>query len=708
MTIERKLLGTTPVSSGIEPEAVSFDGSTGAGGSGNDYLIRNSDLTNNADGKTFTVSFWIYYDYTASNIEIYNSKTSGGNVYGLRLRGLTSGFSFNAYNSSGTRILLAYQMTVPSANTWVHCVGSFDLTNSSNCKVYINDVDANASFIITNDTIDFTKPQHLINNLGSMKGRLSNLFLDYTYRDLSIEANRRLFIDADGKPSKTIPSSPILYLPMTDAATAGSNSGTGGDFTVNGVLATAERGPNQDNCSASVFDGSNDYLSSVSTTTVGTDSKVFTLAYNAKSFATGYPIVFALTSGIEAKFSSQQGKVSIIGTNSAGSEILNIHTGSTPHFTQDENVAVVISVDMASQSNTKIYLNGTSLPITFYTFTNDTLKFTDRKWWVGRRYGGSYLNGSLGEVYFNSTYTDLATDNPFWDSDTNRPNSVRKVIEDTGVTPLIALPMIGNDAGNNLGSGGDFTVNSGPYTGARGGSEFWARSANLGTSSQEKTFAKNLGISTKIVTVVFASKPTAAYIEYIASTPTGAPYTWFMINSPSNNYITIEGQNSTRKVLDSTASSATSEQRNNEWNINFISFDLSDTSKRIHWLQNSVRSNAVTRNYGTYINDVIDLSVDDFIIGGRKHNGVNRFSGDFGFTYVSTTFIDFSQEANRNKFVDQLGYPRDLTQQIEDGDIPNPLVYMKFDDPAALGTNSGTVGNFTVLGAPTSGSDFSI
>lgn len=37
-----------------------------------------------------------------------------------------------------------------------------------------------------------------------------------------------------------------------------------------------------------------------------------------------------------------------------------------------------------------------------------------------------------------------------------------------GTPPLIYLPMCGNNAGKNYGTGGDFTVNSGPFAGARG------------------------------------------------------------------------------------------------------------------------------------------------------------------------------------------------------------------------------------------------
>ena len=52
-------------------------------------------------------------------------------------------------------------------------------------------------------------------------GRLAHFFLDYTYRDLSIESNRRLFITAEGKPTNNQETlNPILYLPLKSAETA--------------------------------------------------------------------------------------------------------------------------------------------------------------------------------------------------------------------------------------------------------------------------------------------------------------------------------------------------------------------------------------------------------------------------------------------------------------------------------------------------------
>ena len=688
MTIERKLLGTTPVSSGIEPEAVSFDGSTGQGGSGNDYLIRNSDLTNNADGKTFTVSFWIYYDYTASNIEIYNSKTSGGNVYGLRLRGLTSGFSFNAYNSSGTRILLAYQMTVPSANTWVHCVGSFDLTNSSNCKVYINDVDANASFIITNDTIDLTKPQHLINNLGSMKGRLSNLFLDYTYRDLSTTSNRRLFIDAEGKPSDTIPSNPILYLPMKDAATAGSNSGTGGDFTVNGVLATAERGPNQDNCSASTFDGSNDYLSRSSISGLS-DGKLFTFSFNALQ-PTGNAQIYTASNG-QSSIKVESNRVYVRLGNTSGAAVLNF-TSPYPanKFKHGQHNSISFSCDLSDTSKRHMFINGVDVTsgITFTTYLNQVADLTHTPNAIGAGATGSdKFTGSIGEFYLDTAYYDLATENPFWDSDTNLPNSVRKVIADTSVTPAIAMPLIGNDAGNNLGSGGDFTVNSGPFTGARGGSEFWARSAITGSDGASfSSTGTNLSLAdTNTLTVAFALI-TDGVSNQIYTFNGGGP---FFIEKSSSNVLSIAFtlKNSTRYTLTSSINLSSS-----GWNIVLISIDTANDNYNI--IVNGVAST----NSTSIGNSQFDLAAIGSGPCNLKASNAANDNEPFAVGYLSATYYDFSQEVNRNKFVNQLGYINDLSEE------GSPIIYMKFE-PTSLGTNSGSGGNFTVNGTVTAGVD---
>ena len=76
------------------------------------------------------------------------------------------------------------------------------------------------------------------------------------------------------------------------------------------------------------------------------------------------------------------------------------------------------------------------------------------------------------------------------------------------------------------------------------------------------------------------------------------------------------------------------------------------------------------------------------------------FDGKLSEFYFTTNYIDFSLESNRLRFRDCFGNPTNLSQQITDGTIPNPEVYMRFN-PSSFGTNSGTGGNFTVNGTIT-------
>tara|TARA_R110000850_G_scaffold242350_1_gene366954 strand:- start:479 stop:1075 length:597 start_codon:yes stop_codon:yes gene_type:complete len=140
-----------------------------------------------------------------------------------------------------------------------------------------------------------------------------------------------------------------------------------------------------------------------------------------------------------------------------------------------------------------------------------------------------------------------------------------------------------------------------------------------------------------------------------------------------------------------------------DWFIVFLSADLSDVNKRFYSLNGS--TSAVTwDNYSNQNINYADVTKASFM---ARTNGTSFSTTAPSMFYLTTDYIDFSQEANRNKFISQLGYPIDLTKQIEDGDIPNPLIYMKFESASTFGINGGTVGNFTVNGTVTEGPDFS-
>jgi len=268
------------------------------------------------------------------------------------------------------------------------------------------------------------------------------------------------------------------------------------------------------------------------------------------------------------------------------------------------------------------------------------------------------------------------------------------------------MPIEASNAGLNLGTGGDFTVNSGPFVGARGGSEFWARSVlldgtnwferNIATTALDsKTFSLAVAIrSTGLIAHrnIFSFKDSnfydilqfkinnSDYLEVYAYDPSNIQILR-MDTSPtgSNSFLTTAGL----------------------WDIILISADLSSTSAWSIYANGNSVGRTLTYDTTASLNfsDISQIGV------GNIPQSTDEYRGDLAFCYFTTDYIDFSEETNRNLFVDQLGYPKDLTTAIEAGDIPTPLIYMTFDDPNDLGLNSGTGGDFTVNGTVTQGAD---
>ena len=238
-----------------------------------------------------------------------------------------------------------------------------------------------------------------------------------------------------------------------------------------------------------------------------------------------------------------------------------------------------------------------------------------------------------------------------------------------------------------MAQGGDFTVNSGPYTGARGGSEFWARSAITGSDGASfSSTGTNLSLAdTNTLTVAFALK-TDGISSQIYTFNGGGP---FFIEKSSSNVLSIAFtlKNSTRYTLTSSINLASS-----GWNIVLISIDTANDNYNI--IVNGVAST----NSTSIGNSQFDLAAIGSGPCNLKASGAANTNEPFAVGYLSASYYDFSQEVNRNKFVNQLGYINDLSEE------GSPIIYMKFD-PSSLGTNSGSGGNFTVNGTVTAGVD---
>ena len=717
MTLAKALqaaAGNTPA--GDLAAAIDFDGT-------NDYLSRASDLTGNADGKTFTFSAWIYE--TSGNSKIYHIDNGSGSTrfqIAFDGTGASSKLEITGTNASGTTVLNIDSLAGNLAlNTWQHILVSIDLTNSSNRHIYINGVSQTVTWnTYSNDNIDFTSASYLCvgaalysgGSYSAVKGRLSNVFLDYTYRDLSVTNNRRLFITEDGKPADGQASlNPIMYMPLDDPEDIGYNAGTGGDFTVNGVMARSGRGPNQDNCSASTFDGSADYLS-ISAITGASNSKFVTFnAVFKKNFIGGttVPILFVTAIGWTAlNCTLSNGAVTINMRGNSASALAVTYDNGYPDLAV---TSVSMSVDLNSALNRSLFINGIDVTASAtwgtydltQTFQLASLSTTEN--YIGR--DGSFYNQDIGEVYVDDSYIDLATSNPFWDSDLNKPVSVRKVIEDTGVTPLIALPIIGSDAGKNLGTGGDFTVNSGPFTGARGASEFIGRSATFADNKSLERSSLGTLSDGKVFYIAFAVKPSV-------STDSNTGNIIYFADSATNDYFVIrktETQDNLELVVrnGTTATDVNRYASNNNalssgaWHTVLFTDDLSVTnkSKRELWI-NGTKINSWTENVNSDLN-IPFSSFDSFRVSNSSFSA--GIQGSIGFLAFDTTYLDFSQEANRLKFFDAFGYPVDLG---EDGSTPTgsqPLIYINND--FHLGTNLGSGGNFTPTNTPTAGPDVS-
>lgn len=678
-------------------QAIDFDGT-------NDYLNRASDFTGNADGKTFTFSTWGWLGQVGSNQRIYRADTS--NVYFDIYINTSQQIILTAKNAAGVTILSATVTSLlPVANTFANILISVDLANASNRSAYITDVAASVTWTTyTNDSINFTCSPHAINDGGSTKGRFAHLYLDYTYRDLSNSANRRLFITADRKPAASgalITLSPIAYFKMDDPATAHVNSGTGGNMVLNGTIARSSRGPNQFNAAYSDLDGSADYLSRTAAPTGIVDGKQFTFhcVLNTDTIASsGYIAEFGSNTDVRFRVNAAggTGNIAIVACNSAGTFILICTTSVA--LVAGRNYVLDASIDLSSTSKRHIAINGVvDSSVTWTTYTNDTIDFdiaTTPRYRVGTSVSATnYFDGRLGEVFFHNSYIDLSV-----------AANLAKFVTGTGIdakpadlgangelplgtSPLIYCPMRGNDAGKNYGTGGDFTVNSGPFTGARGPNEFWGNKATFnGTTSVISKTSQLAGAADgKVFLLSFFVSKNASTAYTIVDT-TGA--TCRVTINASNQLVIVAKNAGGSTILNATVTTTIANTTNTHA---LVSIDLANTSNRAVYLNNV--SASVT--WTTYTNDSIDFTVADFYVGSET-GGSNKFAGSLAEFFFTTpaAYVDISQEATRLKYRDAFGGCVDLAANGSNPTGSQPGVYLRFD-PAAFGTNAGSGGAFT-------------
>ena len=209
-----------------------------------DYLTKTfSAGTFGSGSKTFTFSAWFWWDGTTSETIfqfatfLVSANQPAGNI-----------LTVSGYSNTYATIFGAQTSAALNKNSWNHLLVSIDLSNTANRHLYINDASASSIYPTYSNTaigFDVSGVATVSSSSAPWTGKLAHVYLDYTYRDLSNSANRRLFIDANGgstSPSTLSALSPVVYFPMTDAYAIGENLGTGGDFTVNGSPTIVQSG----------------------------------------------------------------------------------------------------------------------------------------------------------------------------------------------------------------------------------------------------------------------------------------------------------------------------------------------------------------------------------------------------------------------------------------------------------------------------------
>jgi hypothetical protein len=240
-----------PVAAAFTCDAADFDGT-------NDKMARGAELDGMADSKSGIFSGWVRIDGGDGTTRRILGTQSGG---GLQVF-INAGNVFRALarNAALTDILgMNTPNTFTASITWLHVLMSWDLATASARSIYINDSINVVVDTFVDDTIDYTRGNWGVGdnpgiNPVKWNGAMAEIyFAPGQYLDFSVEANRRKFISATGKPvdlgadgSTPTGVAPLVYLHLDDGeavANFATNRGTGGNFTITGTLDTASSSP---------------------------------------------------------------------------------------------------------------------------------------------------------------------------------------------------------------------------------------------------------------------------------------------------------------------------------------------------------------------------------------------------------------------------------------------------------------------------------
>lgn len=226
-------------------QSADFDGT-------NDHMARGAELTGNADGKVGTLSYWLRAD-GGDSARQWVMYADGG--FFASFRESDNKLYVAGFNSAATQLMrFRTNTTITAGATWHHLLASWDLA-AGTLQMYLNDVsDIDITVGPIDGTIDYTRGNHAIGASlvpgDRLNGCLAEFYMNLsTFTDFSVEANRRKFRTAGGKPNSLgangagpTGAQPIVYF-KGPASAFPTNRGTGGNYTVTGTLTDGSTNP---------------------------------------------------------------------------------------------------------------------------------------------------------------------------------------------------------------------------------------------------------------------------------------------------------------------------------------------------------------------------------------------------------------------------------------------------------------------------------
>jgi hypothetical protein len=671
---------------------------------------------------SFTFSCWFYYTDQGSLFGLLDAYKSGASfpkiqAYIFTNYDGTQSLNIRATSDGNYEYMAMYNNQAvmgPRLNhSWNHIVYSFNGT-ASQSVAYLNGEALTATYWRgpSSFSIQPNRVRPFSYNQSTSRGQGAYFYFDDSYIDLSVTSNLRKFIDADGLPvdPTTQSLSPEIFLPMIDVDTVQDNNGSLNDVKSSGlgVLANAWTGPNMDPPVAAIGKLYGAHLASASAFAGNRfDNLTFSGWFCAPDLKDGYRS-YLMEGGDSSNYFlirvNPNGSLYILfgGPNNPGGDgsyAFFTNSNTSQFFKEGRLCSFQFSIDFSQSGSAKIAVDGNAF--TAFTYNGPPSGHTYfqnyQDLYIGHEYNGQASPLIVSEVILSDDYFDLSTNNPFWDAEKRRHRRVEDVMQDIN-TPLIASPIDVRDseydAGQtNLGSLSDWDSNEGYRFAYRGPWDMWTQCGNFanpnGTGSQ-RMFRQ---LSTSLSTI----RQTTLSLSFRRETTNVSDNSVLLnvnSNSNQNDYAFVlyfDSSENLNCVYNGHVVANLGNITDTNWHQVAISIDSTTSSSHVY-LDGVQKSSSITANraYNAFTVN----------IGGVSPNiaNANEFDGDIGQVYWTNEYIDLSSGSNKYLFFDKQALPTDLSHYIEDGSVPDPLVFVEFRNPDDLGINSGTAGDFTVYG----------